>query len=109
MRSSSSEDFTVRLVELQWDMQTGNFMEGSLDFISSATVSGRPRCLSALVASGSRCLQVSPPTLMVLVVTFSLSLLSDSLQVRPFVVSVAHLQRICNFVHIIVSASAARH
>jgi hypothetical protein len=57
---SSSVPASVRLVELQWDMQTGNFIEGSLDIISAAinTAPGHPQCLSALMASGNRCLQV---------------------------------------------------
>ena len=41
-------------------MQTGNFIEGSLDIITAAIAPapGHPHCLSALMASGNRCLQV---------------------------------------------------
>ena len=59
--ASSAADTRVRLVELQWDMQTGNFIGASLAIIAAATARspGESPCLSALVASGSRCLQVA--------------------------------------------------
>jgi hypothetical protein len=70
--SLSTASSRIHLVELEWDMQTGNFIAASLDLVTAATtpVPGQLQCLSALVASGSRCLQVilhftsSPPTLL---------------------------------------------
>jgi hypothetical protein len=112
LRSSSPENATVRLIELQWDMQTGNFMEESLGIIASAVahVPGRPQCLSALLASGSRCLQVFVlfPKL-TNAETLAFNLLSDPLQVRPFAISPAHVQLVCNFIRVIICAITARH
>lgn len=115
-KSSPAAPALVRLVELQWDMQTGNFLGESLDVIKAASTQGSnaPKCLSALIASGSRCLKVykSPPRMPHS--TFSLHSLSDSLQIRPFIVSLAHLSFPLHRIHIlfrrkIAHCHAARH
>jgi hypothetical protein len=108
-RTWRREAARVRIIELQWDMQTGNFMEESLNMIVSSTarVSGQPNCLSALVASGRRCLQVFTPAAPEC--HGRSKPFADSLQVHSFAVSDAHVQLICNIVYFIICAIAARH
>ena len=110
-KSSSAAPALVRLVELQWDMQTGNFIGESLDVITATTaqVSNGPKCLSALIASGSRCLQVDKSSPRTARFTFSLHCLSDSLQIRPFIVSLAHLPFPDHRVHILLCREYAHH
>jgi hypothetical protein len=111
--SSAPARASVRIVELQWDMQTGNFIEGSLDIITAATtpVPGGPQCLSALITSGYRCLQVivNPSFSFISVYTSLKCFLSDSLQIHPPVISPAHLQRVRHRRHILFCSVPAHH
>jgi hypothetical protein len=111
-KSSSAAPALVRLVELQWDMQTGNFLGESLDVITAATAQGSnaPKCLSALIASGSRCLEVLKSSPCMAYFTFSLHCLSlDSLQIPPSVVSLAHLPFPLHRIHSLLCREYAHH